>query len=90
MAMNHDQLARIGSNLKAFRRSKGLTQAQVGALTEIDRQTVSDIERGKFTGSLRTLMRYLRYANLELTATPAAGRFPNLEELAERYGSDDD
>ncbi|KGE03806.1 helix-turn-helix transcriptional regulator [Pseudohaliea rubra] len=88
--MYQDPLARIGSALKAFRRSRGLTQAQVGALTEIDRQTVSDIERGQFTGSLRTLMRYLRYANLELTATPAPSRFPTLEELADRYGPDDD
>jgi len=88
--MTESQLEHIGKTLRESRRAKGLTQAELGRLTEIDRQTVSDIERGKFTGSLRTLLRYLRFANLELTTREPAGRFPNLDELADRYGPGDD
>ena len=88
--MNDRQLKHIGERLRQSRRAKGLTQAQLGTLTEINRQTVSDIERGKFTGALSTLLRYLRYANLELTTQEPSGRFPNLDELADRYGPDDD
>ncbi len=80
----------IGKALSQYRRKMGLTQAEVGRRTSIDRQTISAIENGRFTGSLGILMRYLHFANLSLSATEAKSPYPTLDELADRYGDDDD
>ncbi len=88
--MSNPQLQSIGSTLVAFRKEKGLTQAELAKLTNIDRQTISAIERGQFTGSLRTLIRYLQFANFRLSISPGESAYPTLEELSSRYGDDDD
>lgn len=87
--MDHE-LRDIGQKLLAFRRRERLTQADLGRLAGVDRQTVSLIENGKFTGSLAILLRYIRFANLRLELTPADQLYPTLETLRDRYGEPDD
>ena len=86
--MSQSGLEQLGDALRQFRRSAGLTQAEVATRTRIHRQTISDIERGKFLGSIATLQRYLLLANLELSCQTKSSGFPQLEELQARYQSD--
>ena len=85
--MIRDELVEIGNALAAFRKSSGMTQSNIAEKAQIHRQQVSDIERGKFTGSLTILLRYTQVAGLELKAAPAESEFPTLDSLAARYGS---
>lgn len=83
-----DSLLHIGAQLKAFRKRKGLNQSEVASQTGIHRQVISDIERGRFTGALSTLMRYLTFANMELTCTPKPDEFPQLDDLDRLFGDE--
>lgn len=86
--MKEAALKNIGQALRKYRKSKHLTQGQAAERTGIARQTISDIERGEFTGSLSTLQRYMLFANLELSFREKSSGFPQLEELANLYGED--
>ncbi|WP_339673913.1 helix-turn-helix domain-containing protein [Dasania marina] len=84
-----DHLIDIGQQLKSYRQANNLTQADIAKQASIHRQIVSDIERGKFTGSISTLLKYLDLANLELTCTPKKSEFPQLDELDKLFGGDE-
>lgn len=86
--MKETALQNIGQALRRYRKSRHLTQGQVAERTGIVRQTISDIERGEFTGSLSTLQRYMLFANLELFFREKASGYPQLEELADMYSED--
>lgn len=88
--MYNQDLITLGRQLADFRKSKGLTQQKISQFISIDRQTISNIERGQFTGSLAILLRYLRYAGLELKALPPDSPFPVFEDLDKHYREDDD
>ena len=81
-------LTELGLELKQIRRSKGFTQQQVSQITNIARNIVSDIERGRFLGSIGTLLKYMRWANLTLTYTSEHDEFPQLDQLAALFGDD--
>lgn len=50
----------FGERLRAARRSKGLTQEQVGERAGIDRAAYSELERGQRDARLSTLLRIER------------------------------
>jgi len=45
----------IGSDIRAIRKARGLSQRRLAVLAGIRRATLSDIETGKRTGKLETL-----------------------------------
>ena len=49
--------ARIGSNLREIRITQGLTQAQLGQLVEVSRQTINYIENGTYCPSTYLALR---------------------------------
>ena len=79
--------------IQAQRRSAGLTQdqlaqraAQFGAPT-VHRQEISQMENGKFFGSVRKLQAVLRSLRYTLNATVA--QRPTLEELDQIFDHED-
>ncbi|MGB0843168.1 MAG: helix-turn-helix domain-containing protein [Alphaproteobacteria bacterium] len=59
-------ISQIGQALKRFRKSKKMTQVQVGKLSGLRQATISDLESGDTTSQLRTLEYVLAALNLEL------------------------
>ena len=60
----------LGRALAHGRRTKGYTQAELADLAGINRQYLSDLERGQVTEQTERLLRLLRRLGLELTITP--------------------
>jgi transcriptional regulator with XRE-family HTH domain len=52
--------ARFGTNLKAIRRSQGLSQSDLAAASHVSTQVVSNLERGTATPSIDTLCKLAR------------------------------
>lgn len=65
--------ADLGVLVAATRRDLGLAQDDLAALVGIDRQYLSEIERGKVTNHLARLVRILDALGLVLTAVPRTG-----------------
>lgn len=86
--MSNGELKAIGTALKAFRKSKGLTQLDAAGKASIHRQNISDIERGVFIGAISTLQKYLQLAGLELDYRERTSEFPQLDELNELFRED--
>lgn len=51
-----DEYQKIGLNILCQRRIKGLSQEQLASLAKVSRARISDIERGKETFKLDTLL----------------------------------
>jgi len=88
--MQFTEMKAIGQTLSHWRKEQGFTQQAVSKKVKIDRQTISTIERGQFTGSLAILLRYANYAGYELGLAPRLSPFPTLDSLKDRYGDDDE
>ena len=76
---------------KAFherRLARSMTQEEAAKSARLTRKTVSDFENGKGSISMANLSRLLGAVGLEL-AVREASRRPTLDELAERYPSDE-
>ncbi len=91
---NHDQyLQEIGILIKRLRAGERWTQAQLARKAAehgapvIHRQEVSQMENGRFIGSVRKLQAVLRALRYTLAATVA--RKPQLEELEALFGDED-
>lgn len=82
--------SKLGALLKAFRKQKKWTQEDICHQTGIPRQTVSEIENGKFDGAVTTIEKYMLLANLDLDVIEKASEFPQLDELDALFGEDDD
>lgn len=54
--MDHVTLASLGSNIKKYRKQIGYTQEQLAGLTDLSVQYIGNIERGKTTASISTLV----------------------------------
>jgi y4mF family transcriptional regulator len=59
----------IGAVIRYHRRRSGLSQSELAALAGIGKTSVFDIENGKQTVRLATLMAALRALNIALTLT---------------------
>lgn len=79
----------IAKTYRQRRVSQGLTQDQTAAAAGISRKTLSDFEAGGDGISLGNLNRLLRVLGLELATREASGR-PTLDELADRYRSEEE
>ena len=76
----------ILTEIKAIRRSKRLTQAEVAKMAGIPLRTYQRLESGDRGSKLETLLRTLDA--LSLTLRPASKRRPALGELDELYGNE--
>lgn len=73
----------IGRQIKLARKSRKITQAELGSALGMSRTTIGQIERGTVQDiGVRKLIRVLQFLGLEMRVRPA-GRPPTLEELRE-------
>ena len=77
----------IGNQLKAKRKHHRMSQDDVAKKLKTGRPRISQIENGRYQGSLQLLERYLTLMGLELTATPINHR-PKFDELGAIYDDD--
>lgn len=93
MTYRDPYLEKIGERIKALRKQEGLTQAQLAdrAITYgapvIHRQEVSQMENGRFFGSVRKLQAVLRF--LRYTLAVEVARMPTIDELDDMFRDDD-
>lgn len=80
-----DDLKVIGTLCVQQRKAKGWTQAYATRHANLPRPTISMIENGRFTGSLKVLLSYLITLNLKLVATSRSIFPPQLDELHELF-----
>ena len=59
-------LMKIGESLRAFRKSKGLGQADIAAIADVAISTVSEWELGKYNPELSKLIRVALHFNVSL------------------------
>lgn len=78
----------IGGQIRAARKRLSQTQKQMAETTGIHKSTLSEIENGRFTGSLDILERYLDAVGLKLTVAEKVRRLPDWDELDELFGDD--
>lgn len=93
MTHTDQYLKEIGTLIKQLRAKKGWTQQELLQVAEthgapvIHRQEISQMENGKFLGSVRKLQAVLRALRYTLSATVA--RKPQLEELEALFSDED-
>jgi transcriptional regulator with XRE-family HTH domain len=76
-------LIEIGRQIQQARKSRRITQAELGKALGMSRTTIGQIERGTVQDiGVRKLIRLLEYLGLEIRVRQA-GRPPTLEELRE-------
>lgn len=63
---NDKLLIRIGKRLKQLREAKGLSQAQFANMCDIEKSTISRIERGVVNSSIITLAHIAEHLEVEL------------------------
>lgn len=66
--LDRDILMRIGSALRARRLQHGLTQRTLSQLSKIDRNYISDVERGKRNPSILTLCELLHQLDTDIVS----------------------
>lgn len=73
----------IGNKIRAARKQRGLSQAELARMLSMSRSTISQIESGRVQEiGVRKLMRLMDSLGLELGVRPA-GSPPTLEDLQE-------
>ncbi len=59
--------AQIGKNISSKRKHLGLTQAQLAELVDLENETISRIESGKYNVSITSLERFTKVLQLDIT-----------------------
>lgn len=62
---------RLGQAIRAARRARGMTQAQLSAAADVSRPQISTIESGLANPGMATVMRLLRALDCSLTVVAA-------------------
>jgi len=63
----------ISAQMRSVRGARGMSLSDVGALAQVRRQTVADIEQGKTWPDVATIARLFSALGLALTAVTAVG-----------------
>jgi transcriptional regulator with XRE-family HTH domain len=79
-------LEQIGERLRAERKGRGWSQARVAAQSGCTRQEISEIENGRFRGSVLKVQDYAMA--LGFTLALEMKRRPTLDELGEIFDED--
>lgn len=76
----------IGKRCVEQRKAKGWTQEDAATRANLARPVISMIERGRFTGSLKSLVAYMSILGLELSANKV--QLPQLDQLEDIFSDD--
>ncbi len=75
----------IGREIAKQRKILGLTQKQVANQTGINKTTLSEIENGRFTGSLDIFERYIDAVGLQLDISTKQHQLPDWDEIEDLF-----
>ncbi|MDD1829370.1 helix-turn-helix domain-containing protein [Photobacterium sp. ZSDE20] len=78
----------IGKTLANARKNRGLTQREIAAQIGIPATTLSKIENGHFSGSLKILYYYADYLGYEITLITKRRDLPDWHELDTLFDDD--
>lgn len=79
----------IGKDIAKQRKAQGFTQKQMADKTGINKTTLSEIENGRFTGSLDIFERYLDGVGLQLEVSTKQHKLPDWDEIKDLFGEDE-
>lgn len=71
-----------------YRKQLNKTQKEIAAECSVNKAVISQIENGKFTGSLKVYERYINVLGLELMVTPITNKIPDFDELDKLFDED--
>ena len=75
--------AQLANHLRSFRKSRGLTQAQLGRMVGIDQSRIARIERNPERVSVQTLLQLLATLRVRLLLDPAEPMKPSNDRAAD-------
>ncbi len=78
-----------GEIIRKRRKELGKTQLQLADDIYVNRSIISQIENGKFTGSLRSYEKYVNSLGLELIVAPIKSKIPDFDSLQDMFKDDD-
>lgn len=78
-----------GEVIKQRRKELGKTQRQLADETYVNRAIISQIENGKFTGSLKSYEKCVNGLGLELVVAPIKSKIPDFDSLQEMFEDED-
>lgn len=78
----------VGETLSSARRNKGLTQREVASEINIPATTISKIENGRFSGSIKILDHYADFLGYEITLVTKSNELPDWHELDTMFDDD--
>ncbi|MBL4829868.1 MAG: helix-turn-helix domain-containing protein [Aliivibrio sp.] len=82
--------ADIGRYIAKKRKALGHTQKESSDHSTVNKSTISQIENGKFTGSLHILEKYLDSIGLELDVKEKQAQLPDWDEIDEMFSEGDE
>ncbi|KKC99672.1 MULTISPECIES: helix-turn-helix domain-containing protein [Photobacterium] len=78
----------IGKAIATARKARGATQKAMAEQTGINKTTLSEIENGRFTGSLDIFERYLDAVGLQLQVSPKQHQLPDWDDIDTLFDED--
>lgn len=78
-----------GKVIMEYRKQLKKTQKDIASECGVNKAVLSQIENGKFTGSLKIYERYINVLGLELSVTPIINKIPDFDELGEMFDEDE-
>ena len=78
-----------GSLIAVKRKEKGWTQQYVSTQTGLSRNQVIAMEKGRFTGGIKYLRKYLDLLGLKITIIEEQNDLPQLDELSSLFEEDE-
>lgn len=88
--MNLSRREQIGKTVAEKRKQQGFTQQQMMQKTGINKTTLSEIENGRFTGSLDIFERYLDAVGLQLSSEPKRHALPHWDDIEQLFADDNE
>ena len=78
-----------GEIIRKKRKELGKTQRQLADDIYVNRSVISQIENGKFTGSLKSYEKYINSLGLELVVTSIKSKIPDFDRLQNMFEDDE-
>jgi transcriptional regulator with XRE-family HTH domain len=78
----------IGKTIAQSRKALGRTQKQISKQIRINTTTLSEIENGRFGGSLEIFEHYIDAVGLKLEVKPKQHRLPDWDEIETLFAED--
>ena len=78
-----------GKIISGRRKELNKTQKVLAYETNVNKAIISQIENGKFSGSLKVYERCLNGLGLELTVTPIKSKIPDFDDLQDYFKDED-